>query len=709
MLKLLMRTCLGLLVIVATLWQVGPVSGQLATDGATPPVAKQVPRETTLHGDTRVDNYYWLREKSNPEVISYLQAENAYTDAVMKPTEEFQAALYKEMLGRIKQTDLSVPYKLGDYWYYTRTEKGKQYTIHCRKLGRLEAAEEVCLNLNELAKGQKFLGLGAFVVSDDGAQLAYTTDVTGFREYTLRIKNLRTGELLPDTVAKVSSVLWAADNRTLFYVTEDAAKRPYRLYRHVLGNKDDDLVYEERDELYRIFARRSHDKAYVFLTSASSTTTETRYLPSNKPTEAFRIILPRTKDHKYQVDHRSGLFYLLTNKDAKNSRLVTAPVAEPTPDHWKEMIRHRPSVLLENFHLFAGHAVVTERENGLEKIAIFDLANGKESTVHFPEPAYSVFADTNPEFNTPTFRFRYQSLITPSSVYDYDLNTGKRTLLKQTEVLGGYDPGLYASERIYATAPDGTRVPISLVYKKGMRRDGSNPTYLYGYGSYGFSLPVAFSAERLSLLDRGVIYAMAHIRGGKEMGETWHDQGKMMSKRNTFIDFIAAGDHLVAEKYTSHDRLAIAGGSAGGLLIGAVLNMRPDLCKVAVLQVPFVDVINTMLDESLPLTVGEFLEWGNPKVKQQYEYMKTYCPYTNLGAREYPAILVRTSLNDSQVMYWEPAKYVAKLRTLKTDGSPLLLKCNMGAGHGGASGRYDRLKQTAFEYAWLLSQVGIRK
>jgi oligopeptidase B len=699
--------CLTLLVLVAGLNLRG--AGRLATDKATPPVAKKVPKETILHGDKRVDNYYWLREKSNPEVIDYLKAENAYTDTVTKPIEGFQETLYKEILGRIKQTDLSVPYRLGDYWYYTRTEKGKQYLIQCRKQGSMDGAEQVCLDLNELAKGQKFLGMGAFVVSDNGNLLAYSTDVTGFRQYTLHVKDLRTGEMLPDKIDKVNSVLWAADNQTIFYVTEDAAKRPYRLYRHVLGNAKDDLVYEEKDELYRIAARRSRDKAYLLMASASSNTTEVRYMPSDRPTDVLHVILPREGEHKYQVDHRDGLFYLLTNKDAKNFRLVTAPVAEPGSEHWKEIIPHRKDVFLEGINVFAGHAVVTERENGLEKLRVFDLKTGKENFVNFPEPAYSVFADANPEFNTDVFRYRYQSLVTPSSVYDYDLNTGKTTLRKRTEVLGGYDPAQYTSERIYATASDGAKIPISLVYKKGMQRDGSNPAYLYGYGAYGASIPVGFSPDRLSLLDRGMIFAMAHIRGGKEMGEVWHDQGKMMFKKNTFTDFIAAGDHLVAQKYTSHDRLAIAGGSAGGLLIGAVLNLRPDLCKVAVLQVPFVDVINTMLDESLPLTVGEFLEWGNPKIKEQYEYMKSYCPYTNLAAKDYPAILVRTSLNDSQVMYWEPAKYVAKLRTLKTDKNVLLLKINMAAGHGGSSGRYDALKETAFTDAFVLTQLGISK
>jgi oligopeptidase B len=684
-----------------------PAAAQLDVGAAKPPVAKLVPRTTALHGDTLGDNYYWLREKINSEVIAYLEAENAYTAAVMKPAAALQESLYKEILGRIKQTDLSVPYKLGDYWYYTRTEKGKQYPIHCRKRGSLDGKEEITLDLNELARGQKFLSLGAFSVSNDGNLLAYSTDVTGFREFTLYVKDLRTGELLPERLKKVGAPAWAADNKTFFYVTEDAAKRPYRLYRHVLGDEKDELVYEEKDELFRLSVSRSRDRKYIFSTSRSSTTSEERYLPSDQPAGEWRVILPRETGHEYSADHRDGLFYIRTNKDAKNFRLVTAPVDRPQPENWKQVIPHRKDVLLENVSLFEQHGVVGERAGGLQRLRILDWRTGQDHGIEFPEPVYSVFGDANPEFKTTAFRFRYASLVTPESVYEYDMDSRKRKLLKQTEVLGGYDPTQYLSERIFATARDGVRVPISLVYKKGMKRDGTSPLLLYGYGAYGASIPVAFQPARLSLLDRGVIYAMAHIRGGKEMGEVWHDQGKMLNKRNTFTDFIAAADHLIAEKYTARDRLAIQGGSAGGLLIGAVLNFRPDLCKAAVLQVPFVDVINTMLDESLPLTVQEFLEWGNPKVKAEYDYIKTYCPYTNLAAGEYPAMLVMTSLNDSQVMYWEPAKYVAKLRSLKTDQHPLLLKINMAAGHGGASGRYDALKETAFVYAFLLNELGV--
>lgn len=686
-----------------------PTMAQKNSQTATPPVAKIKPKTETLHGDVRVDNYYWLREKSNPDVIAYLEAENAYADAVMKPTEAFQQKLYQEMLSRIKQTDLTVPYRQGDYWYYSRTEEGKQYPIYARKRGSLEAEEEITLDLNQLAEGHQFFALGAYVVSDDGHLLAYSTDITGFREYTLFIKDLRTGQLLPDRIEKVGAVIWAADNKTLFYTTEDHAKRPYRLMRHVLGQPRDTLVYEETDELYRLWAQRTRDKKYILAVSASSTTSETRYIPAHRPTAPPRVIWPRQTGHEYYVDHHQGRFYIRTNKEAKNFRIVSVPVSRPRTKVWKEFIGHRPDVMLEDMDLFIHHAVISERQEGLPYLRVIDLRSGQSHRIEFPEPVYSVFLSTNPEFNTTTVRFQYQSLVTPSSVFDYDMETRGRTLLKQVEVLGGYDPAQYASERIYATASDGTRIPISMVYKRGIKRDGTNPMLLYGYGAYGYPLPVTFDSSRLSLLDRGVIYAMAHVRGGGDLGKAWHDQGKMMLKRNTFTDFIAVAEHLIAHGYTSSDRLVIEGASAGGLLMGAVTNMRPDLFKAVVAKVPFVDVINTMLDTSLPLTIGEFLEWGNPREKAAYEYMKSYCPYTNLAPKAYPAMLVKTSLNDSQVMYWEPAKYVAKLRALKTDQNVLLLKTNMAAGHGGASGRYDALKERAFDYAFILTQLGIHQ
>lgn len=684
---------------------------------ATPPVAKKVPKTATVHGDVRVDNYFWLREKTNPDVTAYLEAENAYTAAAMKGTEPFQDALYKEILGHIKETDLSVPFRFGGYWYYYRTEQGKQYRIQCRKkaaAGEIrpapETPEQILLDLNHLAEGQKFMGLGAFSVSDDGNLLAYSTDFTGFRQYTLHVKDLRTGALLPDTQEKVVSVRWAADNKTLFYTIEDAAKRPYRLYRHELWSQQPDaLLYEEKDELYRIWLDRSRDQKYLFLNSASSETTEVRCIPSDTPGAALRVILPRVNDHEYYIDHHGDRFYILTNDGAKDFRVVWAPVDDPRKENWKEFLPAREGIRIEGLDMFAHHGVTYEREGGLPKIRIIDLRTGEEHLIEFQDAAYSVFLDANPEFDTTTVRFQYQSMITPSTVYDYDMEKRTRVLMKQTEVPGGFDSANYVAERIFAKAPDGTAIPISIAYRKGLKKDGTAPLHLQGYGSYGFAIPVTFSPAELCLLDRGVVSASAHIRGGGEMGEKWHDDGKMMSKKNTFTDFIAVAEHLVNEKYTSKDRLVIEGGSAGGLLMGAVTNMRPDLFHAIVTHVPFVDVLNTMLDASLPLTVGEYLEWGNPSNKSEYDYMKTYCPYTNLAAKDYPAILVTTSLNDSQVMYWEPAKYVAKLRTLKTDQNPLLLKTNMAAGHGGASGRYDYYKDRGFEFAFILAEMGITR
>jgi oligopeptidase B len=686
------------------------INGQTTTATLKPPVAKKIPKDVTAQGDKRIDDYFWFREKTNPEVLSYLEAENAYADAFMKPTVEFQDALYKEMLGRIKQTDLAVPYKLGDYYYYTRTEEGKQYPIYCRKKGSMGAREEITLDLNEMAKGLKFLAVGAYSVSDDGNLLAYSTDTTGYRQYTLRVKDLRTGEILPDTIERVTSAVWAADNKTLFAVTEDqVTKRSDKFWRHSLGSEKTDLVYDEKDELYDIGVYRTRDRKYAILQSESKTTTESRYLPSDNPSAEPKVVIPRVKDHEYYVDYRDGLFYIRTNKGAKNFRLVTAPVDDPQEKNWKEIIAPRKAVKIEDTDLFANHLVVTEREDGLLKLRVTDFRTGKTDYVKFSEPVYTVTGAQNPEFSSETFRFNYQSLVTPSSVFDYDMNTGKQTLLKQTEVLGGYDPSRYTSERIYATASDGTKIPMSVVYKKGIKLDGKNPTLLYGYGSYGISMNPTFSSGRLSLLDRGVIFVIAHIRGGGELGEEWYDAGKMQTKRNTFMDFIAAAEHLAKSKYTSSDRLVIQGGSAGGLLMGAVTNMRPDLFKAVVAQVPFVDVINTMLDASLPLTTSEYLEWGNPNVKAEYDYIRTYSPYDNIAARKYPAMLIKVSLNDSQVPYWEGAKFAAKLRAMKTDSNPLLLKTNMGAGHGGSSGRYDALHETSFDYAFMLTQMGITK
>jgi oligopeptidase B len=677
---------------------------------AKPPVAKRVSKTDVVHGDRRADDYFWLREKSNPDVVAYLEAENAYTDSVMKPTERLQKKLYDEMLSHIKQTDLSVPHRDRGYFYYSRTEEGKQYPIYCRKKGSLDSAEQVTLDPNELGKGFPFFSVGAYSVSDDGRLLAYTFDTTGFRQYTLHIKNLDSGELLSDEAAKVGSVVWAADNHTVFYSVEDEAKREYRLYRHALGapSNDDVLVYEEADERFDIAAGRSRSRQYIFMSSNSQTASEVQYIRADQPTSAWTVIVPRQNDVEYDVEHHGDQFYIRINDAGRNYRIVSAPVAHPEKEHWKELVPHRSDIMLEGMDFFAKYYVLQEREGGLPQVRVTDMSSGASHRIEFPEPTYAVFTAANPEFETTTLRYNYQSFVTPNSVFDYDMGSHETKLLKQTEVLGGYDPSRYRTERIHATAEDGTKIPISLVYRKDLVRDGKAPMLLEGYGSYGFPFPIAFSSNDISLLDRGVVMAAAHIRGGGEMGKAWHDQGRMMHKKNTFTDFIAAAEHLIAEKYTASDRLVIEGRSAGGLLMGAVTNMRPDLFKAVVSQVPFVDVINTMSDASLPLTATEFEEWGNPEVAEEYEYIKSYCPYTNLEHKRYPAILVKTSFNDSQVMYWEPAKYVAKMRALNDGAASVLLKTNMAAGHGGSSGRYDRLHEEAFDYAFILGQFGIK-
>src|SRR5271165_1879558 len=677
----------------------------------TPPVANRIEHREVRHDATVVDNYFWLREKTNPETIKYLEAENAYTEAMTSGLKPFEDALYKEMLGRIKQTDLSVPVRRGDYFYYSRTEEGQQYPIQCRKKGSLEAKEEVLLDLNELANGHKFVGLGAFVVSDDQNLLAYTTDYVGFRQFSLHVKDLRTGEVLADTTERVDSVQWAADNRTLFLTTEDpVTKRSDHLWRHKLSEQAFEPVYHEEDELFRIGLSKTRDKKYLLLEIGSTDTSEVRYLRSDQPGANFAVFLPREKKHRYDVDHREDLFYVRTNKGAKNFQVVTAPEGNPSQQNWKVFISHSDDVLIQDIDLFSTFAVALEKSQALNRMRIYDFKSGRWDSITFPEPVYAASPGVTPDFDSKTYRYSYQSLITPPSVFDYDTQTGKSKLLKQEEVLGGYDPSQYVSERQWAVARDGAKIPLSIVYKKGFKRDGKGPLFLYGYGSYGFGMSATFSSSRLSLLNRGMAYVVAHIRGGDEMGERWHDDGMLMKKKNTFYDFIDSAEYLIKENWTSKDRLVIQGGSAGGLLMGAVVNMRPDLFRAVHAAVPFVDVMNTMMDASLPLTVGEYLEWGNPNEKAAYDYMKTYSPYDNLTKRKYPAMLVTSSFNDSQVMYWEPAKYVAQLRMLKADSIPLLLKIKMvPAGHGGASGRYDRLKDQAFEYAWMMTQVGITK
>ena len=673
-----------------------------------PPMAEKKPKTTNIHGVTLVDDYFWLREKTNPAVLAHLQAENAYAEELMKPTASLQEKLYNEMVSHIKETDVNVPYRWGNYFYYTRTEKGKQYPIFCRKKGSTDAPEEIVIDQNELAKGQKFMSIGLFAPSDDGNLLAYSTDNTGYRQFTLQIKDLRTGQLFPERIERVDNLSWANDNKTFFYVTEDpVTKRSDKFFRHVLGSDKSDLVYEEKDELFDIGTGRSRDNKVVFLEAFSKTSSEVRYLLASEPSSELKVILPREADHEYDVSYRNNLFYIRTNKGAKNFRVVTAPVSDPSEKNWKEFVPHRPAVKVEGVDLFADHAVLSEWEGGLQQLEVIDFKTNKHRRVEFPEPVYSVFLSANREFNTNIVRYSYNSLVTPNSTFDYDMNTGKSVLLKQTEVPGGFDRTNYKAERVFATASDGTKIPMSMVYRKGVKLDGSAPLLLYGYGSYGASIPPTFSSTRLSLLDRGVIFVIAHIRGGGELGEEWRQAGRMMNKMNTFTDFIASAEALIKMKYTSKDRLVIQGGSAGGLLMGAVTNMRPDLFKAVVSQVPFVDVLNTMLDASLPLTTSEYIEWGNPNDKPAFEYMKQYSPYDNIAKKDYPAMLVKVSFNDSQVPYWEGTKLVAKLRTMKTDSNPLLLKVNFGAGHGGSSGRYDALREVAFDYSFMLWQMGI--
>ncbi|HXY24973.1 MAG TPA: S9 family peptidase [Candidatus Acidoferrum sp.] len=676
-----------------------------------PPVAKKIPKVTEINGHKMVDNYFWLRDKKNPDVSAYLEAENTYTDAVMKPTEALQKKLYDEMLSRVKETDVEVPYKEGGYFYYVRTEAGKQYGIRCRKKGSMDAPEEVILDVNELAKGQKFMSLGAFDVSDDGNLLAYTADNVGFRQFTLSVKDLRTGKVLVDRAERVDSIAWSNDSKTLFYTIEDeTTKRSYRAYRHAVGTTGNDTpVYEEKDERFDVYGGKTRSKGYIFLISSSHTTSETRYIPADQPMAEWKVLEPRKQDVEYYPDHNGDSFYIRVNDTGRNFRLVRTPVSDPGKKNWQELIPNRPDVMLEDTDYFKNYYVLYEREKGLPQMRVCELRNNECKHIDFPEPAYVTYPYANREYETTKFRYGYQSFITPQSVFEYDMAMGGSTLLKQKEVPGGYDRTRYEVERIQATASDGVKVPISVLHLKGAKLDGKGALYLTGYGSYGAPYDIGFNSNIFSMVDRGVVAAVAHIRGGGEMGKAWHDDGRMMHKRNTFTDFIACAEYLVAQGYGSKDRLAIEGRSAGGLLMGAVLNMRPNLFHAALVGVPFVDVMNTMLDETLPLTVPEFEEWGNPKEKAAFDYMITYSPYDNIENKPYPNILVRTSFNDSQVMYWEPAKYVAKMRAVRTDHNLLILKTNMNpAGHGGASGRYDRLKESAFDYAFFLTQMGIQ-
>ncbi|HXT77593.1 MAG TPA: S9 family peptidase, partial [Candidatus Eisenbacteria bacterium] len=664
-----------------------PSSSSTTTENTAPPqppVARRQPVESVLHGDLRVDDYAWLRHKEDPEVLAYLNAENAYTDTFLHQTTALQEKLYQEMLGRIQQTDLSVPYRLRGYLYFTRTEVGKQYPLHCRRADVENSPEQVLLDLNALAQGHSYLGLGSFTVSDDNQLLAFSLDTNGYRQYTLQIKDLASNETSPMRIERVTSAAWAADNRTLFYTVEDpTTKRSHRLFRHTLGSTEPGtLIYDEPEERFRVEISRTRSGAYLLLTIASHTTSEVHFLPASQPTANFKLIAPREDTHEYYVDHHralpnandpgatpnaaAGTFFIRTNSTGRTFRLMTVSPDDARRKFWREFIPTRQHVMLAAADVFQSHLVLFERENGLPYLRVVDLARATANVaaksdalaashrIEFTEPAYSASLGANPEFATHTIRFQYESFITPRSVFDYDPQTRQRTLLKQQPVLGGYDPSQYVSERLHATASDGTRIPISLVTRRNTPRDGSAPLLLYGYGSYSISIPVNFNSNRLSLLDRGVTFVIAHIRGGGELGKPWHDAGRMRNKRNTFTDFIAAAENLIAQRYTSPDRLIIEGGSAGGLLMGAVANMRPDLFRIVISHVPFVDVLNTMLDASLPLTVGEYEEWGNPQISADYEYMKSYCPYTNLETKNYPTMLVKTGLNDSQVMYWEP-------------------------------------------------------
>jgi oligopeptidase B len=673
----------------------------------TPPVAKVVPTSTTLFNDTRQDPYAWLRDRKDPDTIAYLEAENAYAKSVMEPTSALQKTLYEEMLGRIQQTDLSVPIRRDAYFYYTRTEEGKQYAIYCRKHGSLDAAEEILLDGNILAEGREYFRIGNFAVSPNGGLLAYSVDIIGDETYTIRIKHLATGELLPDEIPNTYySLEWAADNETFFYCVLDEAKRPHQVFRHHLGTASDALVYHEEDERFTVEISKTSSRAFLLINIHSSLTSEVRFLAADKPNLPFVAILERRHHVEYDVTHHDGYFYIRTNDQAKTFRVMRAPLPEPDVDNWTEFLPMRPGITVENICAFRDYLVVEERDNGLTQIQIHHFPSSERHRVAFDEPVYHSDVAGNAEYDTNVVRFTYTSLVTPESVFDYDMATRARELKKQQPVLG-YDPSRYTSERLHATASDGTQVPISLVYKKGFERNGRAPVVLDGYGAYGLSNDPTFRSDRLSLIDRGFAYAIAHIRGGADLGKPWHEDGRLLTKKNTFTDFIAAAEHLIAQRYTSPDRLAITGGSAGGLLMGAVLNMRPDLFVAVVTRVPFVDALNTELDATLPLTIGEWEEWGNPAEEKYYNYIKSYAPYENVRAQNYPAMLVTAGLNDPRVSYWEPAKWVARLRALKTDSHTLLLKTEMGAGHFGASGRYEHLKETAFNYSFLLRTLGV--
>ncbi len=673
-----------------------------------PPTARPIPTETTLHGDRRVDPYAHFRDRKHPETIPYLEAENAYTDAMTAHTKPLEEQLYQEMIARLKEDDSGVPVRRDGWFYYSRTERGKQYPIFARKRGSLDAAEEIYFDQNKEAEGHAFFQLAAMEVSPDHHLLALLVDTNGYEDFALRVMDLRTGAWLEDRVEKVSwGLAWANDNRTLFYMTFDSAKRGDKVWRHVLGtpHAHDVMVYHDADPLFNVNLHRDRSTAWIVMGSGSFTSSEVHVIPTDAPSTPPRLLAARRPNVEYSVEGGAGYFYIHTNDGAQNFKVMRARFDAAGPSQWEEWLRHRPAVYVEGVMPFKQHIVVMERREGLRRLSVHDLATRTAHEVAFPESAYGVFPGGNPEFETRTVRFTYSSLVTPNSVFDYAMDTRARELKKRDEVLGGYDPTQYVVERTYATARDGTKVPVSLVYRKGLARDGKRPLLLYAYGSYGATTEPTFSSVRFSLIDRDITYAIAHIRGGEEMGRQWYDDGKMMHKMNTFTDFIDVAEHLVKEGYTSPDRIIAHGGSAGGLLMGVVANMRPDLFKVVVADVPFVDVINTMLDASIPLTAQEWEQWGDPQNLEHYRYMMQYSPYDNVQRQAYPRMLVVSGINDSRVAYWEPTKWVARLREMKTDEHPLLLRMQMGAGHGGGSGRYERYREMAFRYAFMIDQV----
>jgi len=673
------------------------------------PRAKRIPKEITEHGKTRTDDYFWLREKENPDVIAYLEEENAYTEAVMGGVGDLRKKLFEELKGRIKEDDVSAPYRHGDFYYYVRTEAGKQYPIFCRKHGSLEVIEEIILDENEVAVGHPFVSIAFVHVSPDHSKLAYAVDFLGNEKHVLHIKDLTTGVLLPDTISDVDySFEWANDSKTFFYTVSDALRRPCRVLCHELGTDcvTDRMMYEDADERFSVGLSKTRSERFICIVSESKISTEVHLLSADDPTAPLVLVSAREQDHEYVVDHHGDELLITTNKDAKNFKLVSAPVATPSQEHWKEVMAHREDVLIEEIDVFKDFYVVHELADALTRLRVCSFVGAEEFYIDMPEAVYAVGTGPNPEFDTHTLRLGYSSLTTPGTVYDFDIASRTRTKIKQQEVLGGYDPAAYVVERTYATADDGTNIPISLAYKKGAKT-GNNPCWLYGYGSYGISISPSFSSNVISLLDRGFVFAIAHIRGGGDGGRLWYENGKYLKKKNTFTDFIACAEHLIAEGYGAKDKLVISGRSAGGLLMGAVANMRPELFRAVIAGVPFVDVINTMMDPTIPLTVTEYEEWGNPNEQEYYDYMISYAPYENLEKKNYPNMLVTSGLNDTRVQYWEPTKWVAKLRANKTDENLLLLKTNMGAGHGGASGRYDALHEVALEYAFALRVLGI--